>query len=66
MVSVGDRFGKLTTISPTRIQTSTRNAKAWECLCDCGKITVVAEGNLTRKIPTNTKKNKNKSYTYKK
>lgn len=44
------RFGKLLAISPVR---KPYNKKYyWECICDCGKKTIVLSSNLTRQNST--------------
>ena len=42
---VGQKFGKLTVISPYDTQ---KEKKRWRCRCDCGTITIVYGSNLTR------------------
>lgn len=41
------RFGRLTVIR--RIGSNSNGGARWECLCDCGKIVVVAAGHLRKK-----------------
>lgn len=40
----GQRYGRLTAIKPTNLRDG--NNIVWECLCDCGKTTLVNTGNL--------------------
>lgn len=44
----GKRFGKLTVISKSDIRKS--NKVYWNCLCDCGKETIVCGSNLGRMV----------------
>ena len=44
---VGYKVGKLTVISEN---TDSNNGYYWNCLCECGNITVVSGANLRRKI----------------
>lgn len=44
----GQRFGLLIAIKPTE-QRASNGSIIWECLCDCGNITYVSVGQLTRK-----------------
>ena len=44
---IGKRFGLLMAIKPTERRGS-NGAVIWECLCDCGNITYVPLGQLTR------------------
>lgn len=43
----GKRFGLLVAIRPTEMRSS-NGAVIWECVCDCGNITYVPLGQLTR------------------
>ena len=43
----GQRFGLLVALKPTS-QRASNNSVIWECLCDCGNITYVPLGQLTR------------------
>lgn len=47
---VGQRFGRLTIIK--RVDNNKRENTVWECLCDCGKITMVTGTNLKKGIST--------------
>lgn len=50
----GQRFGKLVVIKDSGKRGS-NGGVIWECQCDCGNITYVEKGNLTRKKnPTNS------------
>ncbi len=44
---LGLRFGRLVAVSINRIRE--KNRVSWNCVCDCGKIKVVSERNLTLK-----------------
>lgn len=53
IVSQGQRFGKLTTVSQLKhIGKSGREYKKWLCKCDCGNETIVFEDNLKYKKTT--------------
>lgn len=43
----GEKFGRLTAIEPTERKVS-NGSIVWKCLCDCGNITYVDSGSLTK------------------
>ena len=42
---IGQKFGKLSVIKKANIVKNNRN-QYWECLCDCGNISIVSTGDL--------------------
>jgi len=74
---IGQRFGRLTVISDAGIRVSEKGRKSylWNCICDCGKTTVVTTSNLQgnkvlscgcyrneRVFETNSKKLQNQTF----
>ena len=47
---VGRRFGRLVVTGPSKtgVQCGDRVLKSWDCVCDCGRTTTVAETSLLR------------------
>lgn len=42
----GEKFGKLTLLSASKIQGPQKKITVWKCRCDCGKITTVTIGSI--------------------
>lgn len=48
-IKIGDRFGKLIVLEPSREQTKAHGISYWKCLCDCGNITYASSNGLYQK-----------------
>lgn len=43
-VNVGERYGKLTVVKPTKFKYN--NGRVWECRCDCGNTVMIPARSL--------------------